>query len=371
MSRQPYLLGILAPAVTGLLLGAIGCASETSTEPTAATASTLSFGPFPGGTTIFVDGANSTGVEDGTRAHPFRTIRKGLEAAVSGSIVGVAAGVYAGEFPVGLIPQYAIDGLKNFKLLGAGPQRTTIRGNHGYSLIRVTNGASGLIKGFTIEEGGDGGHSVGGGIQVFGPRPQGPISLTVQNVVLRRNSAVNGGGLAVEGTTVHLRLVNVVVADNVGTNGPGGIYLQGIEGPVTATLVNTTVTNNNAAYFSGGIGVEYAVTLRLLNSIVWNNALAEIATNPNGQSIIDVSHSDVGEQLYPGEGNLSVNPRFLNPGLGNYRLASTSTAIDAGTLAGAPATDILGKARAIDGNGDCVALPDMGAYEFGTPAGGC
>jgi predicted outer membrane repeat protein len=357
------------------MLAVSGCSDDSPTSPrdgtrsaSGASVSALAFGPFPGGTTIFVDATNTSGVENGSRAHPYRTLRKGLEAAVSGSVVGVAPGLYADEYPTGLTLQYQIDGLKNFKLLGSGPQRTTIRGNHGFALIWVSNGASALIKGFTIEEGGDPGHSVAGGIQVFG---RDPISLTVQNVVLRRNTAVNGGGIAAEGTAVQLRLVNVVVSDNVGNNGPGGIYLLGVPGRVTATLVNTTVTHNHGSFFSGGIGIEGDVRLRLLNSIVWDNALAEIAKGPSGQSIITVSHSDVGEHLYPGEGNLSVNPRFLNPPLGNYRLHPASPAIDAGTLTGAPKTDILGKQRAIDGNGDCVALPDMGAYEFGTPGAGC
>ncbi len=52
------------------------------------------FGPFPVGTTIFVDRHNTRGSEDGTASHPFRTIQAGVNAATPGGIVGVAAGFY-------------------------------------------------------------------------------------------------------------------------------------------------------------------------------------------------------------------------------------------------------------------------------------
>src|SRR5689334_12565207 len=49
---------------------------------------------FPVGTQIFVDISNQSGIEDGTTTHPFNTIQEGIDAAVSGDIVGVAPGTY-------------------------------------------------------------------------------------------------------------------------------------------------------------------------------------------------------------------------------------------------------------------------------------
>jgi hypothetical protein len=62
-------------------------------------------------------------------------------------------------------------------------------------------------------------------------------------------------------------------------------------------------------------------------------------------------------------GTVSADPKFIsyNPtGTGDYRLQSTSPAIDKGTLTSAPTTDFLGVARPQGG------AVDIGAYEMGS-----
>jgi hypothetical protein len=59
-------------------------------------------------------------------------------------------------------------------------------------------------------------------------------------------------------------------------------------------------------------------------------------------------------------GTITADPKFVsyNPtGTGDYRLQSTSPAINKGTSASAPSTDILGAARPKGG------AMDIGAYE--------
>jgi hypothetical protein len=352
------------------------CADEMPSAPAneerpqaAVTQSEPSFGPFPGGTTIFVDVANTTGVEDGSRAHPFHTLRQGLAAGKSGEIVGVAAGVYANEFGPGLSLNYVIDGLRNFRLLGSGAQRTIIRGNHSFSLIRVVHGADVLIRGVTIEEGGDPIHSVGGGIQAFGAADNLTIHLALANVILRRNTAVSGGAVAADGHVV-LHLSNVVAAENVSTHGPGGFYLNGTHGLITTMFVNTTITRNTSSAGFGGVHLLFNARLDAVNSILWNNAPMEVTMAPGGQTVL-FRFSDIAGRLYPGFGNLSVDPVFANPAAGNFRLFHTSPLIDAGISRLPPVNDVTGKTRPVDGDLDCVPEVDIGAYEFGVPGTPC
>ena len=73
-------------------------------------------------------------------------------------------------------------------------------------------------------------------------------------------------------------------------------------------------------------------------------------------------------------GNVSDDPRFVNPGGGDFRLQAGSPAIDAGTNDGAPRVDGGGHGRVDDpatANRGTGALPfmDMGAFEH-LPAGG-
>jgi hypothetical protein len=346
------------------LAGATGCSSDSALtdatpEDAAAATAAVTFGPFPGGTTIFVDVDNTTGVEDGTRQHPYNTLSEGLAAANDGSVLGLAPGVYAESFEP-LTPNYEIKGLQNFKLLGMGASRTTIRGDHSNSLIRVQNGSSATIKDLTVESGGDIGHSEGGGIQLLGHT--GAVNLTLQNVILQDNQAVNGGGISAEGVAT-LRMTNVLVANNRANNGCGGVYLLGVFGNVKGVIKNSTITANAASRVAGGICSANGAMLNLVNSIVWNNEQAEIAQPQFGSA--SVSYSDVGEATFAGPGNIRAAPLFVDPSHRDYRIRAASPAVDAGTNTGAPRTDLRGIARPNDGDGDGVAITDMGAYEFG------
>jgi len=361
--RDEYATATLltAAAAFGPLLA--GCASDQAptapghgTAVEAVAASAAPFGPFPSGTSIFVDVKNATGVENGTKAHPFNTLSEGLRAATNGSVVGLAAGVYAQTFKP-LTENYVIQGLRNFKLLGMGASRTTIRGDHSFSLIRFGNGAFGVIQGLTIEQGGHSPNSVGGGIQILGITDS--TSLTVRDVILQDNEAVNGAGISVEGRAT-VRLVNVLIANNRASNGPGAVFLEGANGQVGATITNSTITANTAVFF-GGVLTENGARLRMVNSIVSNNSQGQLAVRSGARA--NVSFSDIGEQLFPGAGNLSSDPKFIDSTARKYHLRANSPALDAGTSSGAPIRDLFGRTRPLDGNGDGVAATDMGALE--------
>src|SRR5207248_3863907 len=62
-------------------------------------------------------------------------------------------------------------------------------------------------------------------------------------------------------------------------------------------------------------------------------------------------------------GNISVDPQFIDAPNGDFHVRPGSATIDAGTSELAPATDLIGIPRPADGNGDGGAAVDMGAYE--------
>lgn len=94
--------------------------------------------------------------------------------------------------------------------------------------------------------------------------------------------------------------------------------------------------------------------VKLENSIIWNNSLVtDIGT-------VNATYSNIQGGVQPGEGNLSVDPIFVNEVAGDFRLSCESPLINKGTNEFVKENDID-----LDGNprkfGEYV---DMGAYEF-------
>ncbi len=66
-----------------------------------------------------------------------------------------------------------------------------------------------------------------------------------------------------------------------------------------------------------------------------------------------------------GSGNITNEPAFVDLEAGNFRLRPDSPCIDAGTdLSALLTSDLDSNPRPLDGNGDGVAVFDIGAYEF-------
>ena len=80
--------------------------------------------------TIYVDIANTSGVENGTAQYPYNTIMEGVNASTTGSYIQIAAGAYSNE-------QVNLSGRSNLTMAGAG-NLTRLTYTAGYKII-VTN----------------------------------------------------------------------------------------------------------------------------------------------------------------------------------------------------------------------------------------
>jgi predicted outer membrane repeat protein len=150
-------------------------------------------------------------------------------------------------------------------------------------------------------------------------------------------------------------VTNCVFLLNSATKCGGAIYNNSYSSPV---LMNCTFSKNSAA--SGGGMYNYtSTTPALTNCILWGDtATTEPEICNYASSAVPVVAFSCVQGGYAGTENIGDNPLFVNAAGGNLQLqACVSPCIDAGTDAGAPAADILGKMRP-QGAG-----ADMGAYE--------
>jgi len=117
-------------------------------------------------------------------------------------------------------------------------------------------------------------------------------------------------------------------------------------------LRNCTISKNIATY--GGAIFANSSELEIHNSILWNNS-DEI---DNQNTTLKISYSSINNfQVYSGEGNINIDPLFLNSD-DDFRLQLNSPCIDAGFDSFTNTLDINGDQRP---SGTHI---DIGAYEW-------
>ena len=213
----------------------------------------------------------------------------------------------------------------------------------------------------------------GGGIALFAAG-----SPTISGNVISNNATEpgrSGGGISLGNATDAL-ITNNIIFGNSASRG-GGIYWLGPNGQ---PVVNNTIADNTAASGSAVFADGFDEANRLTNNILvgsGSQAVLECGDfndlNPPLIIYNDVFNAGSGPR-YGGictdqtgqNGNISADPQFVDPAAGNYHVQVGSPAVDAGLNEGAPATDIDGNPRPLDGNGDGVAVVDIGADEVRT-----
>lgn len=182
--------------------------------------------------------------------------------------------------------------------------------------------------------------------------------LTIIGCTIRNNSALNDGG-GIQFCVSSGQVINCSISNNVGYEG-GGIWVRGTVHISNCTIVNNTATRSSPR--GGALALDHD-TATVTNCILWDNMPNEVYTWEHTPSI---SYTDIkGGWSGAGSNNIDIDPNFVDPEAGDFRLTSESPCIDVGdNTAAAEPNDIDGYQRIIDGDCNDIDVVDMGAYEF-------
>jgi hypothetical protein len=227
--------------------------------------------------------------------------------------------------------------------------------SHGSGAIRLTAGHLIVRDSTFVGNVADG----AGAIQVF----SGATADIERSLFSANWGSVSGGAIINAG---NMTLTNCTLTGNRSSDAPGAAIRN--SGTVTTSFC-TIVFNDARAGTSAG-GVMNSGTFTAINTVFAGNLATanpdfsgtltsaghNLIQNPSGTVIVGDTTGNL----------LGVAPVLgaLLPNGGPTRThAAGSPVLDAGDSAGAPATDQRGYDRISDGDGDLVAIADIGAYE--------
>ena len=128
------------------------------------------------------------------------------------------------------------------------------------------------------------------------------------------------GGISVVNWASPL-ILNNLICNNSATERGGGVSIFSYSNP---EIINNTIYGNTAGVEEGGIRISWFSYPHITDCIIWGN-------DPDAFSQIgyDVQYSNV-QGGYPGLGNFSENPLFVDPENGDYHLKSTTGSFHGG-----------------------------------------
>jgi parallel beta-helix repeat protein len=215
----------------------------------------------------------------------------------------------------------------------------------------------------------------GGGISLFAAGSPTISGNVISNNASGGGAGGSGGGMEL-GNASNALITNNLIFGNSAFEG-GGISWLVPDGETGPRVVNNTIANNEAILGSAVFADGFDATATLANNIFVGSGSSTVLEcgNFNDLNPPIIVFNDVfnggPSPLYGGictdqtgvNGNISADPMFINPSTLDFHLKSGSPAVDVGTNTGAPASDIDGDSRPLDGNGDGIAVVDMGADE--------
>jgi CSLREA domain-containing protein len=267
---------------------------------------------------------------------------------------------------------------EGLKIVGPGPSSLVIgslSGGPGYA-IQVAAGVALALQALTVSDNCCGailnhgtltleativsGNS-GGGIA-----NEGGAAMILKSTI-SSNQGGSGGGIKNQGGSI--TIINSTISGNEGGLGGGIFSAQSNPKRVGIKLINSTVAFNQAG-FGGGI-YNFVGTVEVLNTIIANNSVEFLGGDCSGNATTSKGHNldSDGSCNLTAAGDLSNTSPLLGPLADNggptqtHALLPGSPAIDSALNESCPNVDQRGFPRPVDGNGDSVAICDMGSLE--------
>jgi hypothetical protein len=199
-----------------------------------------------------------------------------------------------------------------------------------------------------------------------------------------RSSRPSTRGIYVRGDA-HVDISDALIRVSGGSSG-GGLRAETAGGSPSIVARHVTVVGTGDSADAGrgasasGYSAAETAAIDVRDSIF--HALStdlEVEASSGGRARIGVGHSNLDPakvldsgagdaEVNVGAANLLVNPGFVDAAALDFRLRSDSALIDRGFPGEGSTADLDGAPRPNDGNGDGVAVRDIGAFEFQRPS---
>jgi parallel beta-helix repeat protein len=196
------------------------------------------------------------------------------------------------------------------------------------------------------------------------------IYITTSNNIIRGNTFYDIGEYSIHQWTASPKFANNNIIDgNVTTRSGHNTTRYGKVccGGITVSAGNGTIIRNNIVYGNEVHGIEVnssCSNCKVYNNTTYNNPAWNIRSSDAGSGIEIRNNIAYPKGIYSGSGsvstnNLTTNPNFVNAAGNDFRLLSSSPAIDSGMSLSAVPVDFSRNSRPQG------PAHDIGAYEFG------
>jgi hypothetical protein len=190
-------------------------------------------------------------------------------------------------------------------------------------------------------------------------------ATSIESCLFYGNCVGVSGGAIYEAQFCDSSIVNCVIRNNSAVAQGGALWTGN---GTTSMFTNCTIYGNSVGGVGGGLFNSFGAPV-FTNCIFWDNSAAMGGAgirNESDSAAAIVRYSDVqGTPVYPGTGNITADPMFVNPAGDDLHLVTGSPCIDTGTngISNIEVEDFENRPRIVDGNVDGTAVVDMGAYE--------